>query len=454
MKQLQKVVWHEGMILKPHHFQQAERCRQLALHARIRSVARHDWGLSEIQIDKEAVANGQFVLLRCAGVMPDGLPFNMPDIHPLPQSRSFEEHFEPKYEELGVFLTLPLELPGGPNCQLDDLAEQPDTRFYLKNIALPDDNSGENEQEIGIGLPNFQIRFGDVPPPGFGGIRIAQIVRQENNTYALQEKFIPPCLHLQASEPLCNILRRLLGALVEKNATLRERRQREASGQIEFTNVDVKTFWLLHTVSGFIPLLSHLEGLKAPGCHPEELYTRLLALAGQLTTFSPNSDMKFPQYEHDRLHLCFHSLYENIRKLLDLAVPPPNYVRIPLGSKDGSLYSGRIVDEALFRTAQFYLVMRGEFDERQVADEMPRHIKISSPEEIHSLAQSAVQGVKISSISRPPVGPPSGPGLLYFRLDKSGIYWDNIRKSSAIAILFTATFKKLKPMLLAVTEER
>ncbi len=452
MKTLQKVIWHEGMFLKPHHFQQAERHGQIMLNARIRAVARHDWGLSEIQIDRAAVGNGEINLLSCRGVLPDGLAFDAPEIHPLPAAQSFQKIFTPKLQELGVFLVIPREKPAGGNCQMNGKANGDATRYQLQQIELRDDNSGENEQDIAIGLPNLQIRFGKDLPPGFTGIQIARLVRQENDQITLDERFVPPCLHLKASPPLAVILKSLLGFLLEKSSTLSERRQRQSSGQVTFSNVDVKTFWLLHTVNSFIPLLNHLERLPVPGCHPEELYQQMLTLAGQLKSFSDSSDMSFPRYEHQQLKKCFYSLYNEIRKLLDQAVPPANYLRIPLTSRDRSLYAGQIVDESLFRGNTFYLVMRGEFNERQIEQDLPMHIKIGSPDEIQQLAESAVQGVKISSVSRPPVGPPSGPGLHYFRLNPSGIYWDNVRRSQRIAILFPAAYKALTPMLLAVQE--
>lgn len=453
MNEYQKVIFYEGMLIRPHHFQQAERHARTELNARIRSVSRHDWGISELEVDRDSLSSGLFNLLRCRGVMPDGLAFNMPDIHPLPPGQNFSEHFEPSRKALHVYLTVPLEKHGGANCPLDEIRESPEYRFKMKNAPLADQNNGENHQEIALGLPNFQIRFGDNAPAGCAAIKIAHLIRQDDQRFVLLPQFIPASLHIAASGQLQRILRSLIGLLMEKHTTLRERRQRQVSGEIGFSAADIKLFWLMHTVNHFIPLLSHLESLPGPGCHPEELYMELLALAGQLSTFSADADLKFPPYEHDNLSICFNRMYEAVKQLLDQAVPPPNYVRIPLASKDGSLYLGRIVNDALFSNARFYLVVKGEFDERRVADEMPRYIKIASPEEIHGLAESAVQGVKVSSVSRPPVGPPSGPGLLYFLLDRSGLFWDNIRRSGAIAILFTAAFQKLKPMLIAVAEE-
>ena len=54
-----RVTWSEGMALDPHHFQQWDRYHLALLHARIRSVAPHAWGLTELQVDEEAIANAR-----------------------------------------------------------------------------------------------------------------------------------------------------------------------------------------------------------------------------------------------------------------------------------------------------------------------------------------------------------------------------------------------------------
>ena len=135
MTQRQKVVWYEGMNLEPHHFQQLDRNYFSILNFRLSSVRRNDWGLLDLAIDKDTLANGQFNLLRCKGVISDGLPFSIPDDDPLPNSRNFQEHFETKANELKVYLAIPIEWPDGRNCKLENDEVGRNTRFSYKNIS-------------------------------------------------------------------------------------------------------------------------------------------------------------------------------------------------------------------------------------------------------------------------------------------------------------------------------
>src|SRR5438876_7735907 len=83
-----KVVWGEGMFLTPHLFQQADRYHEQVLDFRLRSQAPFGWGVTELSLDEDAVANGQVTVVRCAGVLPDGLAFQIPEPDRGPGSRS------------------------------------------------------------------------------------------------------------------------------------------------------------------------------------------------------------------------------------------------------------------------------------------------------------------------------------------------------------------------------
>src|SRR5690606_28224647 len=71
-----KVIWSEGMFLRPHHFQQQE--RYLEHQARIRSecVDGIAWGFRKLVLDDEALASGALALKEASGVFPDGTPFS------------------------------------------------------------------------------------------------------------------------------------------------------------------------------------------------------------------------------------------------------------------------------------------------------------------------------------------------------------------------------------------
>src|SRR5829696_9629932 len=84
MSWFSKVVWSEGLFLRPHHLQQSDRYLENLLQSRVRHVTPYPWGFSTLEIDRDLAQQSKFALRRAAGVLPDGTPFDMPDNSPLP----------------------------------------------------------------------------------------------------------------------------------------------------------------------------------------------------------------------------------------------------------------------------------------------------------------------------------------------------------------------------------
>jgi type VI secretion system protein ImpJ len=115
MSRYRKIVWNEGMLLSPHHFQQSDNYFEELLNSRLASLAPYEWGVLDLQANNEAVANGSFDLLRCRAVMPDGLTISVPEIDPAPAPRAIEGNFPPEAERLDVHLAIPAKRAGAAN---------------------------------------------------------------------------------------------------------------------------------------------------------------------------------------------------------------------------------------------------------------------------------------------------------------------------------------------------
>ena len=77
MSQNNRVVWAEGLFLRPQHFQQAERYFERLMSQRLESLAPYGAGFTKLQIDHELLKIGKIGLVAAEGVFPDGTPFNM-----------------------------------------------------------------------------------------------------------------------------------------------------------------------------------------------------------------------------------------------------------------------------------------------------------------------------------------------------------------------------------------
>src|ERR1700730_14971540 len=118
MKLLSRVVWWEGMYLGPHHFQVQSRYFEDSIQFAASSLWFAGYGLAGVELDAEALQNATVSLLHARGILPDGLPFNVPEGEPLPPVHAIGEHFPPTRDGITVLLGIPPRKPDGLNCSL------------------------------------------------------------------------------------------------------------------------------------------------------------------------------------------------------------------------------------------------------------------------------------------------------------------------------------------------
>ena len=84
MSEYNRVIWSEGMFLRPQHFQQHDRYLEHLVDARCRGLRSHDRGFAQIKIDQGQLAVGKITLNQCSGLFPDCTPFDLPGDDELP----------------------------------------------------------------------------------------------------------------------------------------------------------------------------------------------------------------------------------------------------------------------------------------------------------------------------------------------------------------------------------
>jgi type VI secretion system protein ImpJ len=449
MSRYRKVVWSEGMLLSPHHFQQWDNYHEELLNTRLGSLVPYDWGVVDLQLNRESIANGFFEVVRCSAVMPDGLLLNVPGTDAAPDPRPIQGHFDAASEHLDVHLCVPVKRFGEPNFQSNGRADGGRVLRYLQEAgSMPDETTGENEQQIAFARSNLRLLFGGEPTDGYSSIKIAELQKTATGQLTLSESYIPPLLDIGASPWVVNMLRQVVEILVTKSSTLAEQRRQRATSLADFTTAEVAQFWLLHTVNTAIPMLAHLFRTRL--VHPERLYSEMAELAGSLMTFAADRHPKdIVRYEHTDLYLTFSHLVAVIRDLLETVIPT-RCVPIPLENIRESLYLGRVQDERLLKEAGFFLGVRAQVPEPRLIERVPRVVKIASRDVIDGVVGSALPGVTLSHASPPPAPIPTRVGYHYFGLDGVGPFWDSIRGSKTIAIYVPNEFPDVKIEMYAI----
>src|SRR6187549_1010654 len=109
MSRNRRILWGEGMFLPPHHFQPTDNFWESSLDFHHKALCSHAWGLTELEIHREGLVNGQVALKRCSGLLPEGQAFQIPEWDEGPPSRNIEGHFAPSAKSLDVHLGIGLK---------------------------------------------------------------------------------------------------------------------------------------------------------------------------------------------------------------------------------------------------------------------------------------------------------------------------------------------------------
>ncbi len=434
MSPYRKVVWNEGMLLTPHHFQQWDNYYEELLNARLSSLAPYGWGVLDLQLNHEAVANGFCEVVRCRAVMPDGLIVNVPQSDSAPEPRRLKEFFTANDERLGLYLAVPSKLQGRANFQPNGGARSATARYYQEAGTVPDETTGQGEQQLAFARSNLRLMFEGEGEglAGYNSIKVAELVRTATGQVAYSEQYIPPALSVAASPWLTGVVRQALEILISKSNSLSEQRRQRTTSLADFTTSEIAVFWLLNTVNASIPVLNHLH--RTALVHPERLYTELAELVGRLMTFSTERQPHHVvPYYHEDLYKTFSELSIELRALLETVIPT-RCVQIPLESTRESVYVGRVTDERLLESAEFYLGVNAKVPEGQLIERVPRIVKIASRDVIDGVIGSGLPGVVLAHSSPPPAPIPTRIGFHYFKLEKSGLYWQAINDSKSVAV--------------------
>lgn len=445
-----KVVWYEGMTLDPHHFQQWDRYVAGLVDTRVRSLTPFAWGISRLEIDKDRLANGELVLINCRGIMPDGLPFDIPDSDRLPEPRNVEEIFPSAAEQLRAYLAVSAERKDGANMLLTGVDRRRETRFTAETIAVSDENTGSDEREVEVASSNFQIRFDGEPMESYTTLPLAECTRTVGGGFELSESFVPPVVRVSASGRLMGITRRLLESLVAKSGSLYERRE-GISKQRELSPSDVTALGLLSIVNRYIPLFNQYHEQAA--VHPEQLYSTMLQLAGELSASVAEASPQprdLPIYEHTALSHCFNQLDMLLHRMLGGAKPSANYQKLSMQRRGENQYLVPVEEDLLGRAQFFLVVSSDQMAEERLVRDVPAMLRVASADTLDGVLRSSTRALPVQHTHRLPAGMPIDHQSNYFQLEKRGSFWEAILNSGSIAIFIPSEFADLRIDLIAV----
>lgn len=449
MNRAQKILWGEGLFLRPQHFQRQDLYHEARLVEYGRIAHPYLWGVRHLKFDTEALAAGILRMTAITCVLPDGEYVHAPGNDELPNAVNLNMLDDPG---TGVIfhLALPYLREGSTNYSEHREAVGQVLRYYQQEEPAPDLFTNAIESELTVLRKSLRLLSDRDNREQYVSIPIARIRANGSGGYELDTSFVPPLLSIQASASIHMGLRRLLEILQAKAQALYGYHREPSLNIIEFRSGDVASFWLLHTVNSAYATLQHLFHHGA--LHPERLFHELLGLAGQLLTFSKAYSLSdLPVYNHSNPGPEFMKLDGIIRELIETVISS-RYFSIALAEIKPAFYLGRLDSEKVTSRAAFYLSVAADLPAADLIDAVPLRVKVGAPDDVDKIVSSAMPGVRLMSAPQVPASIPVRPGCYYFSIEPHGALYERMIASNTVMIYVPAGFKNLKLELFAITQ--
>ena len=148
-----RIVWREGLFIRPQHFQQNDRYYAYELMKRTSSSGSNKWGFFDLEIDQDLLGSGKVVIKRASGILKDGTLFN---IDSKDNILALDINSD-DYNKI-IYLALPILISNSDDVHFED-QENILTRFRSKSVSeISNSNSGENSvSDILIAKHNFKL---------------------------------------------------------------------------------------------------------------------------------------------------------------------------------------------------------------------------------------------------------------------------------------------------------
>ncbi len=442
-----KVLWGEGLFLRPQHFQRQDAYHESRLAEMSRALHPYAWGLRTLKFDPAALANGMLRATEASAVFQDGSLYLAPHSDDLPPPVSLDT-LQGANEAVFYLALHPLKEIGG-NYGQDANPGVFATRYLAHNAATPDLYTNASTAELAYLRKNVRLLADTEPRDQFLSIPVARVRRTSSAGFELDTDFIAPSVSILAAGSLHEQLRRLLDSLHAKVNALYGFHREPSKNIIEFRSGDIASFWLLHTANEAYAALAHL--FQHPQLHPERLFQEMSRLAGALMTFSKARTLAdLPIYRHESPQASFDELNLILRELLETVIST-RYFSIVLEEVRPSFHVGRLDSGKLDEKTTFYLSVSAGLPASELAETVPMRFKVGAPDDVDKLVLSAMPGVQLSYTPQVPPAIPVKPGACYFALQGRGSLYERMLQSQSISIYAPSGIPELKLDLIAVT---
>lgn len=443
-----KVVWSEGLFLRPQLFQQQERYLEHFAHKRAAALSPFFWGFHHFSIDAEALALGKLVVSGAAGIFQDGTPFEAPAHAKLPAPLAL------RHEHLNqtIYLAVPIRTPNAEETTFDEDAQDSLARYRSFEQELLDANSiGQGPKLVQLSDLRLRLMPERELTESWLGMPLAKVTEiNADGSARLDAGFIPPVNVYTASALLHTWLGEVHGLLRLRASGMAERLT--ASSTRGGDAAEISEYLILQLFNRFEPVLTHM--LNAKSASPEALYVELTAFAGELSTFvrtATRRPQEYAAYRHDEPHTCIKPVVDDLRHLLNVVLER-SAQRIELRNQSNGVQLAVLEPSEFARFGTFVLAVGAQMPADVLQQQFPAQAKVGPSERLAELIRSHLPGISLQAMPVPPRQIPFNAGQVYFELSQGHPLWAQVQRYGGLALHVAGQFPELRLELWGVRQ--
>ncbi|MEM6676355.1 MAG: type VI secretion system baseplate subunit TssK [Pseudomonadota bacterium] len=420
-----RVLWSEGLFLRVQHFQQSDRFAESLMRGALRAGSQQAWGFTTLRLDPAALAAGRVAVEAAEGVMPDGMPFSIPEDTDRPEPVEI-----PREQGAGVVhLAFPLEQFGAIAFEREHEAVS-GARHRGQIVTLQDASDREAErEEVEVARPSARLLPPGAALDGFAAMAVGRVEGvASDGTVQMAAEFLPPTLRIGAAGLYLGWLREIVTGL---DRVIEAHGDAVAGG----TGRSVENLLILQLANRARPRLQHV--LTQAEEHPSVLFAELAGLAGEMTTYGAASRRMdaLPDYAHSDPAAAFGPLVDTLRSLLlTLGHIEARAWPLPVMQHDRTIWKVRVENPELLETCRVVLRVRGDASEDVLRQLFTERATVGAAEAFDGLWRARLTGIGLRPLHSQPREIPYEPDCVCFELDRRGEEWARLLSSVGFVI--------------------
>lgn len=435
-----KVVWNEGLFMRPQLFQQQERYLEHFAHKRAAPLSPFFFGFTHYALDTEALALGKAIVKSASGVFPDGTPFDAPGSTPPPTPLTVR----PEHLEQLIYLAVPIRVPNGEETTFDNASDSL-ARYAVFNTDLRDTNSiGQGSQKIQLSNLRLRLLPEKEMTDAWIGLALTRVKTiRADGSIVLDDTLVPPVSAYGASSLLDSWLAKIHD-LTRLRAIALARRLTGTDGKAG-TAAEVSDYLLLQTLNRYEPLLQHLRCV--PTTSPSDLYALLISMAGELSTYVRTTTRRpldsHPPYQHTAPYECLKPVVDDTHLLLN-AVLVRSAQSIELMDAGHGMRNAVVDPAEIHGFTSVVLAVSAAMPPDTLLQQFSAQAKFGPSERLPDLVRGHLPGIALQALPVPPRQIPFNAGYVYYELSRVGPLWEDVERRGGLALHIAGNFPSLK----------